>query len=55
MSYKEEIEKLLEECGYTLECFSPLEISNEIGDRATGEFAQFIIESLRDSKKEASC
>lgn len=46
----EKANKLLEEYGYTLTCWLPLEISNENNDRATGEFAEIILTMIE--KKE---
>jgi hypothetical protein len=39
---------LLENCGWVLDCESPLEIrSKDTGDRATGIAAKLVIQSLR--------
>lgn len=53
----EEEEKLLTKYGYTLNCSSPHEISNNFGDTATGEFADLFLELVekldrRRKKKE---
>lgn len=50
MNY-EETSKLLDEMSYVLECYSPLEISNQDGDVATGEFAEIVIADLKQRKK----
>jgi hypothetical protein len=44
----EEIKNTLSPYGIILECESPLEISTEEGDRASGRFAEIVITKLAD-------
>lgn len=46
------IDQLLERHGFNLDCESPFEISNEVGDRATGEFAELVVIQLKEIEKE---
>lgn len=47
MRYYEQVDKLLTEHGWSLDCFSPLEISNEnTGATATLDAAEIIIEKF---------
>ena len=50
MDYEKAV-KLLNEYGYTLDCWSPFEISNENNDRATGEFAELILDLIEKKEK----
>lgn len=46
-------ERLLEKNGWTMECYSPLEICyDETGDRATGVAAKLIIELLAKEQED---
>lgn len=44
---KEEDEKLLEKYGWTVECYSPFEISTKDGSFARDEAAQYVLEGLK--------
>jgi hypothetical protein len=49
----EELEILLNKYGYDLVCYSPLEIENRemVRSKANGEFAEMIIEKLKELDK----
>lgn len=56
MTYEEAL-TLCEKYGYNLDCWSPLEISDQNGGQATGQIAQDILDMMvrkekRDSKRE---
>ena len=40
--------ELLEDYGWSVDCESPFELSNENGDRATGEAADIVLEYFRE-------
>jgi len=48
----EDDKKILEENGYSVDCESPFEISNENGDQATGECAWIVLQYLKMDEDE---
>ena len=48
-----EIEQLLEKEGWTVQCYSPLEIEHENGSFASLNAAEMVIQYLRDQEAEA--
>ncbi len=50
MTY-ENADALCDQYGYTLVCWSPLEITNEVGDMCTGEFAAEFLDRLKELRE----